>query len=195
VDEVKKVLPGGIPEYEFRASIELRAREQGAEDVRVMLATPGTKGQVLHLPTVEHLQPGNWLQCYVAVAKDRYWSDMAVCLPVGAEDTALSEMNMKLKQRVIDFGAQMHPGSNLGEIAEKLYQQNNQEAPGFHLYGLGGGIGLSINERPDLRPGENRLLSTGMALSVNFLQGHQDKTCLYKATFIVTDNGCEHIDF
>jgi Xaa-Pro aminopeptidase len=136
------------------------ARLQGARDFRGLVnSAPNALRPYEGLNSARH----DPLMLWVAVDQHGYWATAATgSSSEGPASRALRAMI-----------AAVHPGMGAGELAELALAELPEAARPMALsYGFGGGIGLNLDERPAIAPGEAVTLGKDMVLSLQvFAEG------------------------
>lgn len=142
------------------AEAERVARLRGARDFRGLVNSAPNA-----LRPYEGLNPARYdpLMLWVAVDQHGYWATAASGL------TAQGPAQSALRAMI----AAAHPGRRAGELAELALAELPEAARPMALsYGFGGGIGLNLDDRPAVAPGETTALRQGMVLSLQvFAEG------------------------
>ncbi|HLH69791.1 MAG TPA: M24 family metallopeptidase [Candidatus Dormibacteraeota bacterium] len=144
---------------------ERAARTAGAHDVRVLcnLEVADALWPYEAPSTVRNVP----LCAYIAVEYEGYWADRAFTSPaVGSEHYRRACSGLAAMREAAREGARVADvaGAALREIGDEHRQM-------ALAYGLGGGIGLSLDEAPRIDPESDELLEASMTLSLRLCLG------------------------
>jgi len=183
---------GTMNEKIVEARLFREARMEGAEDVRVLFGTPGKPPWAMRPAENSFPGTGSVLIVYLAVAYERYWSEGIRTFRV--DEKALSSLDpagpQGLYKRAIEC---LQPGKAVSQCCMEI--RGCMKEAGADLiddYGLGQGIGLSLNEPPFLREDATGPLAEGMCLSLRL--GMKEGTSgesMMGDTFFVSKAGLE----
>lgn len=136
------------------------ARLAGAHDVRVLAGGDGES-----LRPIEDLSADSQetLVLYCAAERYGYWAEASASTAASGESAAIDAMI-----------ASAAPGASAGAVAQAgLAALPTGQHPMLLSYGLGGGIGLSLNEGPTLDPQSDEPLLEGEVLTLRTIShGH-----------------------
>jgi Xaa-Pro aminopeptidase len=136
---------------------ELAARRKGAQDVRTLVSLDGGRTLVPYQGLFE--KKAGPLVAYLAVKTMGYWADMFITVDEGRSQ-ALQNTEAALDTLI----AAVRPGARAGE----LYDATINALRPLPLHpalsqSIGHGIGLSLNEQPELRAGnKSELVEDGI---------------------------------
>jgi Xaa-Pro aminopeptidase len=174
------------------ASLFREARMEGAEDVRVLFGTPGKFPWAVRPAENSVLDHGSVFIVYLAVAYERYWSE-GIRTFMAERETFSSPDLTRLDSLYRKSMECLQPGKAISRCCNGI-RRVLQEA-GVDViedYGLGQGVGLSLNERPFLRDEAGGTLEEGMCLSLRL--GIRDESMgalMMGDTFGVSKTGLE----
>jgi Xaa-Pro aminopeptidase len=189
-DLVASACSTGMSEQFLEAMVRKHARFEGAEDVRVAFALANEK-RSFGPPENRAIPQGHALTLYVAVEFERYWAEGVRTFV--ANETSFSE----IASDVTAVYSRVLETVKAGNAVSHVYKAIVDEArlSGFELlsdYGVGNGIGLSLNEAPIISEKGAQKLRDGMCLALRL--GIKDKTygsVMFGNTLLVGKNGAE----
>jgi Xaa-Pro aminopeptidase len=190
----QKVIKPGRREYEIVADIDRLARDQGAEDIRILAGE-------------KRLQPPSFKQSadlgthwavYLAVQHERYWAEAGRTY-VSSGDAKLQAAYQKAQEIVAQMAAQLKPGNSVAAIDDTARQKLGEFYATAAVYGLGNGIGLNQWEAPFLSDDDARqvgalsvgatVLSENMTVALRVAFETEGKLVLFGDSFQVTATG------
>ena len=186
---------GSLPDMNERAveaAIYREARLEGAEDVRILLANSREDHWALRLPEDAPVAEGQTLIVYLAIAFERYWSEGIRTFVV--QNSSLSEPELEnakaLYKRITD---EMKPGKAVSQFYQEAIKEIQKDDIEFiSEYGLGEGIGLSLNELPALIQEDTNHLEEGMCLTLRLALKYKSLGgVMIGSTLLVTSAGAE----
>lgn len=176
-DSVYEALVEGTKEgrsgIEISADMDRTARYGGSPDIRFMMAT-GLEAEKALRPnwdSTSRIKKGDTILMKFASQYDRYWSELGrtVALPpVSNKQSNLYAAAVEAQKKIIKT---IRPGVAITNLVGTMVQIINETGYGNFLqkgYGLGHGIGLDIEEKPNISEGEATHLKTNMVLSIGF---------------------------
>jgi Xaa-Pro dipeptidase len=187
---VTSMCSDGMSEQFLEAMVRKQARLEGAEDIRMLFGRSGEKTR-LRPPENRSIGQGHALIVYAAVEFERYWAEAVKTFAV--QEASFSEI-VSDATAVYDraIGA-IKPGRSVSQLYKDVLE--DAQRSGLELlsdYGLGGGIGLSLNELPVINEKGAQKLKEGMCLSLRLAV--KDKTygsTMFGNTLLVGKNGAE----
>lgn len=155
-----------INEKSLEAVMGREAYSEGAEDVRMLIAKPKEKNWTLRPLGDVPLSADDKVILYLAVEFERYWAE-------GMRTFVLERDSFK-ESPVDIFNtlySQIIQNMKLGERISQFYKETVAEIKATHVdaisdYGLGQGIGLSLQELPLLTEEETNPFREGMCLTL-----------------------------
>jgi Xaa-Pro aminopeptidase len=156
----------GLNERILEAGVGRLAYLEGAEDVRILIGKPKASNWTLRPPEDTRVADGDTLILYLAVELERYWAEgtrtftakgPTLTRPESADAESLYERVVK--------------GLNTGKSVSSFYKETlgkikRGKIDSLTEYGLGGGIGISLQEPPQLIGEDKTLLKEGMCLTL-----------------------------
>ena len=129
----------------------------------------------------------NSLLLWAAVDYHGYWADVALTSPPSPGGRA---------QRALDAMVRAaRPGATGDDLAQAALQMTPPESAELALsYGLGGGIGLSLEEAPFIRPKSTDVLAEDMVLSLRVLVRENEQTSFAGVLVEVGTDGAKRLD-
>lgn len=165
-DKISQPLFSNISEKSLEAVMGREAYSEGAEDVRMLIAKPKEKSWTLRPLGDVPLSADDKVILYLAVEFERYWAE-------GMRTFVLERDSFK-ESPVDIFNtlySQIIQNMKLGERISQFYKETVAEIKATHVdaisdYGLGQGIGLSLQELPLLTEEETNPFREGMCLTL-----------------------------
>jgi Xaa-Pro aminopeptidase len=157
---------GNPNERTVEAKIDWAARVQGAEDVRVLLARPGQTDGGLRPADAAPISPGDTVMVYLAASFERYWAEGLRTFV--AEKSRLTEIgNEKLSELYRNALVEMKHGKTVSQFHQEILDKLLSTAfKSVTDYGLGNGIGLSLEELPILDAKTDTPFAAGMCIAL-----------------------------
>ena len=128
------------------AELDRLVRNQGAEDVRFLIATGAQTTQALRPVDDSTPKSGEPVLIYCAVQNQRYWGEAAQTYAMGEASEALKALHAKALGAIEAMAARIQPGARPSEIADIAADKLQSDHAAAASYGLGGGIGLDASE-------------------------------------------------
>ncbi len=187
---VSSMCSDGMSEQFLEAMVRKQARLEGAEDVRMLFGRSGEKKR-LRPPENRSIGQGHALIINAAVEFERYWAEAVKTFMVKEDSfSEIASDATAVYGRAVDA---IKPGRTVSRLYKDLLEDARRS--GLELlsdYGLGGGIGLSLNELPVINEKGAQKLKEGMCLSLRLAV--KDKTygsTMFGNTLLVRKNGAE----
>jgi Xaa-Pro aminopeptidase len=169
-----------------------QARLEGAEDIRLLLAVAKEK-KSLRPSENRRIEPGQVFILYFAIEYERYWAEGIKTFATG--EASFSEIASDAKSVYYQAIALIRPGRTVSQVCRDLFDgARGSGLEPLSCYGLGNGIGLSLNESPVINERGGQKLKQGMCLAPR-LAVH-DKTLgnvMIGSTLLVGKNGVEEV--
>ena len=181
-----------LNERVFDAQIYREARLEGAEDVRVLFGKPQDAEWALRPAEDAVIAPEQVIILFVAVEYERYWAEGIRTFK--AKDAffvdAIGENVETLYERII---SNMKPGKLLSQCyKEAMGEIQKSTVEYIPNYGLGQGIGLSLQELPMITATERAQLQAGMCLTLRLtIKDKAMGALMIGNTFCVSQNEVE----
>lgn len=190
----QQVVKPGRKEYEIVADIDRLARDQGAEDIRIL-----TGEKRLQPPSFKQSADlGTHWAVYLAVQHERYWVEAGRTY-VASGNAGLQAAYQKAQEIVARMAAQLKPGNSAAAIDDTARRQLGDVYATAAVYGLGNGIGLNQWEAPFLSDDDARqvgarsvgapVLSKNMTVALRVAFETEGKLVLFGDSFQVTASG------
>ncbi|MFC2007893.1 M24 family metallopeptidase [Chloroflexota bacterium] len=153
----------------MEAIVDREARLEGIEDFRMMVAKPLEDKWAFRPAENRQMLPGETVIIYLAAGYERYWSEGIRTFVV--ENNRLMQPEFEnaeaLYKRIMDG---MKPGKTLSQF----YRETIGELQGSNFdyileYGLGQGVGLSLQEFPIISEEDVTELKEGMSLTLRLV--------------------------
>lgn len=157
---------GPVNESMLAADLMRDARIQGAEDVRVLIATPLESGWTFRPVQDAAIGNGEKIVLHIAACWERYWAESArtyaatsrglECVSSAAQDAAFGRL-----------AAAVNPGRTAAEyVRTAAAEMGPSHAALIEEYGFGSGIGITPKEPPILAPDNQTMIERGMCLAI-----------------------------
>ena len=153
-------------ERAVEASIIREARFEGAEDVRVLFGRPQEPKWALRPPEEAFIERGIAVIVYLAVAYERYWSEGIRTF--NTMENSFSFPDLKKAETLYgELTKRIKPGKAISQCYKEAVGEIQESGRDYIAeYGLGEGIGLSLNEWPILDKKATGNLEEGMCLTL-----------------------------
>ncbi len=193
---VEQLRPG-LTEKQVAALLEFYMKEAGADALSFdTIAASGYHSAMPHaIPTDKKLKEGEFLTMDFGCRYQGYCSDMTRTVVIGKADARQKEMYEIVLRAQQTALAGIRPGLTGKEI-DALARDVIEEA-GYGKYfthSLGHSLGLEIHESPNFSSREERLIETGMVITVEpgiYIEGFGGVRI--EDVVIITEDGCENI--
>jgi Xaa-Pro aminopeptidase len=184
----------GRKEYEIVADIDRLARDQGAEDIRILAG-----GSRLNPPSFKQsANLGDHWAVYLAVQHERYWIEAGRTY-ILSNDAKLRSVYVRAQAILAAMAQQLKPNQAVAAIDETARRELGEFYATASVYGLANGIGLNQWEAPFLNEDDARqvgALSVGaatldenMTLALRVTIETEGKIVLFGDSFQVTADG------
>jgi Xaa-Pro aminopeptidase len=184
----------GRKEYEIVADIDRLARDQGAEDIRILCGerrlNPPSFKQSAHL--------GNHWAVYLAVQHERYWVEAGRTYLL-SDDAKLQRAYVRAQEILAAMAQQLKPNQAVSSIDETARRELGEFYAAASVYGLANGIGLNQWEAPFVNEDDARqvgapsvgatALNENMTLALRVTIETEGKIVLFGDSFQVTASG------
>jgi Xaa-Pro aminopeptidase len=188
----------GRKEYEIVADIDRLARDQGAEDMRILAGekrlNPPSFKQAANL--ADH-----WA-IYIAVQHERYWAEAGRTFILSA-DAKVAAAYRKAQEIVAAMAKKLKPGGPVSAIEDTARRELGEFYATASMYGVANGIGLNQWEAPFLNESDAREigaasvgateLNENMTLALRVTFETEAKLILYGDSFQVTASGAKSL--
>lgn len=176
----------------FEALVRRQARLEGAEDFRMLIATPRDGSWRLRPPEGAVMPVEGAVLVYVACEFERYWAEAARTLTISPPSFAAGKIEgpAAVYEHALEG---VRSGKNVSQLHGEIVKAANEG--GFSLaleYGLGEGVGLSLHEPPVISSEDAGMLQEGMCLSLR-LTGNSKETgaAIIGNTLIIEKEGAK----
>lgn len=173
----------------IEAELYRRARFEGAEEFRMLLAKPGREGWSVGPADYVAMADGEKVVFYLGVEFERYWAEAIRTFTFKA-GSFVDETNAGIISGFQQLCTAMKPGVAISAFCKKASALMGEK--GFKLlspFGLGNGIGLGLSEGPPLTeetPGE---LKEGMTFALRMTAANGDTYAMAGNTVLVGSDG------
>ena len=176
----------------LEARLYREARLDGAGDIRILLAQPGETDWSLGPPEDETVAPGASLIVYVAVSFEGYWSE-GIRTFLFKDGSLVASDAEHLHAVYEEMVAALQPGKLISKYCEDIRREiERRKLIEIPDYGLGGGIGLSLQEYPILVTGEEQPIGQGMCFTLRLgLRDEKRGAMMIGNTLYVAHHGAE----
>jgi Xaa-Pro aminopeptidase len=151
----------------LEAAARREARLEGAEDFRMMIATPAEERWSFRPPGERALRSGTRMILYLSVEFERYWSEGFRTFDI--KNSSFEEVHhQEVKALYENLQRTMTTGKKISHFHREalgMIKKCGFEALADH--GVGQGIGLSPLEAPLISKGEQTILKPGMCFSLH----------------------------
>ena len=176
----------------LEAFIERRVYLEGAEDFRMLLAKP-LEGKWAFRPVVDtQISIGDRVIVYLAVEFERYWAEVVKTFVAKPHRLVQPELENAeaLYRRMMDG---MKPGKSLSQFYNETIGELQKNNFDYMLeYGLGQGIGLSLQEFPIINEESTSRLQEGMCLTLRLLvESREDGAIMIGHTVCLSKGGTD----
>ena len=165
-DAVSRVPLAPLNEKILQAAVDRLAYLEGAEEVRILIGKPKEANWSLRPPEDAAVSEGDTVILHVAVEFERYWAEgMRTFI---AKGSSLKEPDVAGAKALY---ARIMKGLTTGKRVSALFREamggiRRSKVDCLTEYGLGHGIGLSLEEPPWLTGDDVTLLRGGMCLTL-----------------------------
>jgi Xaa-Pro aminopeptidase/Xaa-Pro dipeptidase len=179
-------------ERTMEAKIDWAARLQGAEDVRILLARPKHADWTMNPAGDTPVFPGDRVMVYLTASFERYYAE--VVRTFIARNSGFSEIkDEKIEGLYQQIVAAIKPGKSVSQFYKETMDMIRQKEP-THIsdYGLGNGIGLSLQEIPFFNEKDANRFSKGMCFVLRLaLQDQERGAIMVGNTVCLSESGAE----
>jgi Xaa-Pro aminopeptidase len=190
----REFIKPGRKEYEIIADIDRFARDQGAEDIRILAGekrlNPPSFKQAANLT-------GHWA-VYLAVQHERYWAEAGRTFILN-NDTKLRNTYDRAQEIVATMAGKLKSNAAVAAIDDAARRELGEFYAAASVYGVANGIGLNQWEAPFLNDDDARqvgapsvgatTLKENMTVAVRVVFETESKLVLFGDSFEVTANG------
>jgi Xaa-Pro aminopeptidase len=179
-------------ERTMEAKIDWAVRLQGAEDVRILLAKPKHADWALNPAGDTLIFPGDRVIVYLTASFERYYTEVMRTFVAG--NSGFSEVNdEKITELYRQIMAAIKPGKSISQFyKETMDTIRGKEAKYIPDYGLGNGIGLSLQEIPFFDEKDANRFSKGMCFVLRLaLQDQGRGAMMIGNTICLSESGAE----
>lgn len=176
----------------LEARVCREVRLEGAEDFRMLIAKPKETKWAFRPPEEVQILPGDTVIIYLAIEFERYWSEGIRTF--NAKNSSFVEVKSEkfgsLYERVVDC---IQPREKLSQFYKKtLHEIQKSKADAIWEYGIGQGIGLSLQEFPVINKEEKSVFKESMCLTLRLaIKDREMGTIMVGNTIHVSKNGPE----
>lgn len=176
----------------LEAMVNRETRLEGSEDFRMLIAKPMDPQWALRPTEDIQISSGDSVIIYLAVEFERYWSEGIRTFVV--KDSSFVDVKPENVMALYDqMTSGLKPGKQLSQFyKETIGKIRKSRVHSIPQYGLGQGIGLSLQEFPEITEGERSLLKEGMCLTLRLsIQDSEKGAVMVGHTVHVSKNGPE----
>jgi Xaa-Pro aminopeptidase len=196
--EAERFIKPGRKEYEIVADIDRLARDQGAEDIRILAGETRLNPPSFRRSTA---LDSHWA-VYLAVQHERYWSEASRTFMLKKDATMQSAYD-KAQKIVAQMASELKPGGVVAAVSESPRRELGELYSGAAMYGLANGIGLNQWEAPFLNESDAQevgaptvgptILAEHMTLALRAAFQTEGKMIIFGDSFEVTANGAKSL--
>jgi Xaa-Pro aminopeptidase len=171
-EALRAVLDAGIvgrPEKRVAFDLYGAMLERGAEDLSFpTIVAAGPRGARPHaVPGPDPIPAGTLVVIDMGAVVDGYCSDMTRTVATGPLPPRMDDIYRTCLDAQLAALAAARPGIRAGDLDAVAREVIASAGHGDHFgHGLGHGVGLEIHEAPGVRPGIERMLEEGMAITI-----------------------------
>jgi Xaa-Pro aminopeptidase len=179
-------------ERTLEAKIDWATRLQGAEDVRILLASSKHADWALNPAGDTPISPGDRITTYLIASFERYYAEGVRTFVAG--NSGFSEVtDEKVNELYNQILAAVKPGKSVSQFYKETMDAIRQkEAKHIPDYGLGNGIGLSLQELPFFDEKDANRFSKGMCFVLRLaLQDRGRGAMMTGNTICLSESGVE----
>lgn len=180
----------GETEVALGAALDRRARLEGGEDARILVAKPQQEEWAFRPCEDVRLSNGETVAIYSAAEFERYWAEMVRTFAIG-ENGIVPVVNPELDSLYEQVVGLIVPGKPISKFCREVDVLLAKGGYGFvPHYGLGHGIGMSVNEAPTIDAGNEEVFEVGMCLSLHMAGGDvQEVGAVIGNSLVVSEEG------
>jgi Xaa-Pro aminopeptidase len=197
-DGASQFIKPGRKEYEIVADIDRLARDNGAEDIRILAGE-----RRLNPPSFKQAASlGSHWAVYLAVQHERYWAEAGRTY-ILSNDAKLRSTYAHAQEIVAAMAKQLKPKRATAEIDDIARRELGEFYAAASIYGIANGIGLNQWEAPFLNEDDAQqvgALSVGattldenMTLALRVTIESEGKIVLFGDSFQVTAGGAKSL--
>ena len=196
--EAERFVKPGRKEYEIVADIDRLARDQGAEDIRILAGETRLNPPSFKRSTA---LDSHWA-VYLAVQHERYWSEAGRTFML-RKDATLQSAYEKAQKVVAQMASELKPGGSVAAVGESARRELGDLYSGAAMYGLANGIGLNQWEAPFLNESDAQevgaptvgptILAEHMTLALRAAFQTEGKMIIFGDSFEVTADGAKSL--
>ena len=172
LEQAKTALRPDVNVRSALADVDKAMRCQGAEDVRLMIAS-GAQTTVALRPTDDRTLERDDVVLLLAAAEfQRYWAEGAQTYVLGSADDELRKVAMAATNGVHAMLSAAHSEVKASELAERAADAlapAGSPMSSAQAYGLGHGVGLDLEESPSISANDSSVLLAGSALALSLI--------------------------
>ncbi len=188
-DRISHAPLSNIDEKGLEAVMGREAYLEGAEDVRILIAKPWEKNWALRPLGDGPLSAGERVILYLAVEFERYWAEGMRTVVFGRDSFTEPPVDM-----FNTLYSQIIQNMKIGKRISQFCKETGAEIKATHKdaiydYGLGQGIGLSLQELPLLTEKETNPFSEGMCLTLRLAIKNGEKGPMITGNTIYLSKG------
>ena len=193
LDAAPDLLRQGLSMRVVIAELDKQVRNQGAEDVRFLIATGVQTTQALRPVDDGAPKPGETVLIYCAVQNQRYWGEAAQTYAMGQASDAVKALHAKAVCALEGMAAHMRPGVRASEIAHIAGDLLQDDLAAAASYGLGGGIGLDASEGFAISPQDDAIIAANATVALRVILHTRDGGVAVTRGMHTSDQGAGHL--
>jgi len=172
-------------EMSLAAQLFHGARMHGAEDIRMMLASPGDGDRAFRPPEPRAIDDGARLAVMCRASWERYWSDATRTFSVRGGRLE-PVFDTTLRARFDAAVERARPGATIASwVDAALSQSTPDERHALERCGLGHGIGITADELPAFSRETHTAIAPGMCLVLTVASSSGDGVALHADTIVI----------
>jgi Xaa-Pro aminopeptidase len=178
----------------LEAEIDREMRLEGAEDVRLLIGKPTEPRWAMRPAEDIRVSEGDRIIIYAALAFERYWAEAARTYTF--KDSRFVELAIESATGVYERNfSGMKPGKSVSQLHDEVL--DNIQQSGFEhipIYGLGQGIGLSLQEYPIINDKDHTPMDEGMCFTLRLAaKNGETGAIMIGDTFLLSESGPERL--
>lgn len=177
--------PAHATEVALAAQLYRDARMNGAEDIRMMIASLPDSDWAFRPPEPRAIEDGERLAVMFRASWERYWSEATRTFTV-RRGRLEPVIDTKLQTQFEAAVERARAGATIaGWVDAAVSDMTPQERRALARFGLGHGIGITADEMPTFSRDNHTALASGMCLVVTAAAASDDGLALHGDTIVV----------
>jgi Xaa-Pro aminopeptidase len=189
---IEGMTPSNLNEKDLETMIDREMRLEGVEDVRILIGKPSEEGWAMRPAENTTIFDNDKIIVYLALSFERYWSEGIRTFFI--EDGCYKKVSDESFNSLYnDILGEMLPSKTVSEFYKSaLGKMREKNFIYISDYGLGQGIGLSLQESPIFSNINQTQMKSGMCFSVRIVAvGEGRSAIMIGNTILLNDDGME----